>query len=344
MGRTRDMSTKITIKEVARRAGVATMTVSRVLNHSGYVSEDAKNRVERAVEELGYMPNQLARGLRSKKTGTIALVVTDITNPFFTTVARGVEDAASDSSNLVLFCNTDESEDEEKRYMRLLIEKRVDGILLVPAETGRYALQIAKAQGVPLVVLDRAVEDASFDVVRCDCVRGTAELADMLLASGHRRFAILAGHSGVSTTLERIDAFTQAVSRVSGASSVEVFYGEFTVASGYENALAALALRPRPTAVFAINNFISIGALAALRENGARVPEDIALVGFDDLPASMVVSPFLTVVSQPAYEMGHEAVRMLFRRIESPESEPRQILLPTDLIVRQSSGPVPPSP
>lgn len=332
------MATKITIKEVARRAGVATMTVSRVLNRSGYVSDDARTRVEQAVDELGYMPNQLARGLRSKKTGTIALVVTDITNPFFTTVARGVEDAASDDSNLVLFCNTDEREDEEQRYMRLLIEKRVDGILMVPAESGREALRFARAQGVPLVVLDRAVQDPSFDVVRCDCASGTAALAHLLVKSGHRRFAILAGHSGVSTSLERIEAFTQAVNADLGPTKIDVFYGEFTVASGYENAQAALALEPRPTAIFAVNNFLSIGALAALRDRGMKVPEDIALVGFDDLPPSMVVAPFLTVVSQPAYEMGHEAVRMLFRRIENPAAEPQHLLLPTELIVRASSG------
>lgn len=322
------MSTKITIKDVASRAGVATMTVSRVLNRSGYVSENVKSRVEQAVDELGYMPNQLARGLRSKKTGTLALVVTDITNPFFTTMARGVEDAASDSSNLVLFCNTDENPQEETRYMRLLIEKRVDGILLVPAEAGREALQIAKAQGVPVVVLDRAPQDASFDVVRCDCASGTARLASLLLASGHRRFAILAGHAGVSTTHERIAVFSQAVRSLSRENSVEVFYGDFTVASGYETALAALALDPRPTAIFAINNFISIGALAALRDRGVRVPEEIALVGFDDLPASMVISPFLTVVSQPAYQIGHQAVRMLFRRIENPDADREELLYP----------------
>jgi LacI family transcriptional regulator len=332
------MSPKVTIREVAARAGVAAMTVSRVINRSGYVSEDARVRVERAISELGYVPNQLARGLRSKRTGTIALVVTDITNPFFTTMARGVEDAASDTSNLVLFCNTDENEEEEQRYMRLLIEKRVDGVLLVPAITGYRSLQLARAHNVPVVVLDRAVPDGAVDVVRCDSIDGTIRLAKLLLDRGHRGFAVLAGHAGVSTTEERIAAFSRAVTQVDCTNEVAVFYGDFTVESGSENARLALDLDPRPTAIFATNNFISIGALRALRERDVRVPEDMALVGFDDLPPALVSFPFLTVVSQPAYEMGRQAVHQLFRRIADPELIPSEILLPSEIIVRASSG------
>ncbi len=314
------------------------MTVSRVLNRSGYVSEDARTRVERAVVELGYVPNQLARGLRSKKTGTIALVVTDITNPFFTTMARGVEDAASETSNLVLFCNTDENEDEELRYMRLLIEKRVDGVLLVPAKTSRNSLELAEAHGVPVVILDRAVESDNVDVVRCDSNSGSTKLAELLLSLGHRRYAILAGRQGVSTTEERIGSFSQAVTSADPQNRVDVFYGGFSVQSGHQNASMALDLHPRPTAVFATNNFISIGAQQEFQQRGVRIPEDIALVGFDDLPSVLVTFPFLTVVAQPAYEMGRRAVEQLFRRIEKPELETQEILLPTEVIVRASSG------
>ncbi len=332
------MSAKITIKEVAKKAGVAAMTVSRVLNRSGYVSEDARSRVESAVAELGYVPNQLARGLRSKRTGTIALVVTDITNPFFTTMARGVEDAASDTSNLVLFCNTDENEAEEQRYMRLLIEKRVDGVLLVPAQAGQQSLELAKTHGVPVVVVDRAVSGQEVDVVRCDSRDGATRLADLLLIKGHQHFAVLAGHHGVSTTDDRVEAFVTAVKQSNPSNSIEVHYGDFSVRSGHENAKKILNAEPRPTAVFAANNFISIGALQEFRQQGISVPEDIALVGFDDLPAALVTFPFLTVVAQPAYEMGRRAVEQLFKRIENPEASPEEILLPTEIIVRASSG------
>ncbi|MGV3615739.1 MAG: LacI family DNA-binding transcriptional regulator [Fimbriimonas sp.] len=320
-----------TIREVAERAGVATMTVSRVLNGSGYASETVRKRVLAAVDELGYMPNQLARSLRSQRTGTIALLLSDVTNPFFTTVARGVEDAASDAGSLVLLCNTDESEEEELRYMRMLVEKRVDGVLLVPARDGTESIALAKRHGVPVVAVDRRVADPSTDVVRCDSARGAAELGRLLRGLGHRRIAVLAGPQGVSTSDERVAAF------VDSDEDVAVFYGQFTQASGRQ--MVREALTSNPTALFATNNFISIGAMQELHAQGRRVPEEIALVGFDDLPESLITFPFLTMVSQPAYEMGHRAVNRLHERLAAKtEPAPTEIVLPTHIVIRHSSG------
>jgi LacI family transcriptional regulator len=332
------MSQKVTIKEVAKHAGVAAMTVSRVLNKSGYVSQSVVDRVESAVTELGYVPNQLARSLRSKRTGSLALILTDITNPFFTTIARGAEDAASESSNLVLFCNTDENEDEEVRYMRALIEKRVDGVVLVPSHAGERSLELAASHGIPVVVIDREVSRTNVDVVRCESEKGTAELAKLLLDLGHRHFAVLTGRHGVSTSEGRVQIFGQTVQGFSPECTIAVHYGEFTVPSGREGVRAALGAKQRPTAVFATNNFISIGALQELRELGVSVPEEMALVGFDDLPLQLVSFPFLTVVSQPAYDMGRKAIELLLARINEPGKPFETILLPTDLIVRRSSG------
>jgi len=313
------------------------MTVSRVLNNSGYVAAPMRERVEKAIADLGYVPNQVARSLRSRRTGTIALVLSDITNPFFTTVARGVEDAASDAGNLVLLCNTDEREDEESRYIRMLVEQRVDGILLVPARTGEESIRLARRHGIKVVILDRRSTDTDVDVVRCDSEAGAAELARLLLDLGHRSFAILAGPSGVSTTDDRVMAF-QSVLQVSGCKA-SVFYGEFRVESGHKMVRDALSAEPRPTALFATNNFQSIGALQELHGMGLKVPEDVALVGFDDLPAAMVTFPFLTVASQPAYEMGRRAVDLLLRRLGEDIPSPREeLILPATTIVRGSSG------
>jgi LacI family transcriptional regulator len=330
-----------TIQDVAKQAGVAAITASRVINNSGYASEAVRGRVLQAAAELGYVPNTLARSLRSRRSHTLALVLSDITNPFFTTVARGVEDAASDAGYAVIFCNTDESEEEERKYLSLLLQRRVDGILLVPARGGGEALRQARRQEIPVVVLDRRLPSApsdQADVVRCDSRAGARQLARLLLDLGHRRIALLNGPVEVSTAADRAAGFWDALKTADLAINGSVLSGKFTLDSGAEMARAALAAPPRPTALIAANNFIAIGALRALRELGLRVPEDIALAGFDDLPPALVTFPFLTVASQPAYEMGQTATRLLLERLGGAAGDFQEIVLPVELIVRASSG------
>lgn len=326
----------MTIKDVAARVGVTDMTVSRVVNGSGAVSEGVRQRVKEAIEELGYVPSRLARGLRSNRTHTIALMVTDVTNPFFTTVARGVEDAASDRDHLVLLCNTDESEDEELRYLEMLAQQSVDGVLLVPARSGTRSLEFAAKRGLPVVILDRRVPTHEYSVVRCDARTGAEEMARYLVSLGHRNFAVLAGPVGVTTSDDRVDGFLDALGEL--RDRVSVSHGPLSPESGRHRAIEAMAIEPRPTAIFGLNNFVTIGALQGLNSLGIRVPEDIALVGFDDLPPAMVGQPFLTVVSQPAYEMGHRAVELLLEQLSHPGNPPQEIVLPTELLVRRSSG------
>lgn len=324
------------IQDVARAAGVAPITVSRVINNSGYVAAEVRARVEAAVAELGYVPNRLASSLRSRRSHTLALVLSDITNPFFTTMTRGVEDAASERGYMVIVGNTDEREAEELKRVRLLVGQRVDGVLLVPARHGAQSLALLAQQRTPVVVLDRRVESETVDVVRCDSEGGARQLGELLRALGHMRVALLTGPAGVSTSDDRVAACRGAF----GADAdCRVYHGEFTPASGAAMTRQALAVEPRPTALFAANNFITIGALRALHELGLSVPEEVALVGFDDLPEALVTFPFLTVAAQPAYEMGRQAVDLLLARLEGDESAPRrEVVLPSELIVRQSSG------
>jgi LacI family transcriptional regulator len=329
-----------TIRDVAKWAGVAPITVSRVINNSDYVSQETRKRVEATIAELGYVPNVLARSLRSKRTSMLALVLTDITNPFWTTVARGVEDAAREAKFTVIFCNTDESEVEQDHYLRDLLQKQVDGVLLVPARSTADSVAFIQKQGTPVVVLDRRVPNARVDVVRCDSEGGAYQLTRLLLSLGHRRIAMLSGPQGVSTADDRVAGYRRALAEAGLDVSVELIqYGEFTQVSGYEMTQQVLAVTPQPSALFAGNNFIAIGALRALRDTGLEIPEDVALVGFDDLPPALLIDPFLTVAAQPAYEMGQQATELLLARLsgEAPAAY-QEIVLPTEIIVRESSG------
>jgi LacI family transcriptional regulator len=329
-----------TIHEVAKRAGVASITVSRVINNSGYASQEIRDRVLAAVKEMGYVPNRLASSLRSKRTNVLALVLTDITNPFFTVAARGVEDVASKAGYTVIFCNTDEDRSKEEKYIEVLMQNRVDGIILVPSGFDSGSIETLQRNGTPVVVIDRCVSGQNVDQVRCDSFEGAIQLTRLLRKLGHTHIALLNGPANVSTASDRLRGFKKALEE-SGieAGGQMVLSGAFTRASGYEMTRQILALSPRPTALFAANNFIALGALHALEEAGVRVPVDMAVVTFDDLPESLVISPFLTVAAQPVYEMATKATELLINRLSgSASQEFEEIIFPTQLIVRQSSG------
>jgi len=334
-----------TIGDVAKRAGVSAMTVSRVINNSGYISPDTRMRVERAIAELGYVPNALARSLRFKKTKTIALILTDITNPFFTTVARGVEDTASKHGFSVIFCNTDESESEEAQYLNVLLQRQVDGILLVPARNSMDSVAALQDHGTPVVILDRRIAGDVVDSVRCDSEQGAYELVKHLIDLGHTRIAALTGPQSISTATDRVIGYKRALADAGLDHAARIYHAPYTIEGGYQMAKQALAESrsgAAPTAFFAGNNFIAIGAFRALLEAKLKVPDDISLVAYDDLPSALVLDPFLTVAVQPAYEMGRRATELLLARLAGDGPQTPQIeVLPTRMIIRRSSGPVP---
>jgi LacI family transcriptional regulator len=295
--------------------------------------------VNQAAEQLGYVPNVLARSLRSKRTRTLALVLTDITNPFWTTVARGVEDAASEEGYHVIFCNTDESASKQESYLEAMIQKQVDGILLVPARSKESPIKFLHQQNVQVVLLDRRLPDMEADVVRCDSNGGAYQLVQLLLKLGHRRIAILSGPSGVSSADDRVAGYQHALQEAGLEMEDQlIIYGEFSLESGYQMTHDLLAMTPRPTALFASNNFIAIGALKALHDAGVTVPEEMSVVGFDDLPAAIVVEPFLTVAFQPAYEMGRRATKRLLECLDGHVIDGiQEIILPVSIIERKST-------
>jgi LacI family transcriptional regulator len=330
----------VTIRDVAKLADVSPITVSRVMNNARGVNPTTRERVQKAIKALDYVPNTLAKSLRSKKTHTIALVVSDITNPFWTTIARGVEDSAAQAGLHVVLCNTDENPDREANYINILLQQRVDGIIIAPTTNDRRRLYALKRQKVPCVVIDRKVPGFKADTVLSNNQGGAYQLTRHLLGLGHRRIAMITGPTFVSTTEDRVEGYRQAL-RERGIHEEQhlVKASDFKQEGGYQSVKALLATEPRPTAIFAANNFMAIGALSALREAGLRVPQDMALVCFDDIPQASLIYPFLTVSAQCAYDMGAMSAQLLIERVNgSKRRKVREIELETKLIVRESCG------
>ena len=330
----------VTLRDVARRAGVSTSTVSHVLNGTRPVSEELRRRVLDAMHELGYEPNAVARSLKVNRSNTIGLIISDISNPFFTAVVRGVEDVAQARGYTVILCNSDEDVAKETTYLKVLRSKRVDGLILAPAgRPHEYLRNLVKAD-FPLVFLDRDIEGLGVAAVLLDNEGAARQAVRHLVDLGHRRIGMITGRPSISTTTERLAGYLAALREaglpvderliVSGGSSIE---------GGRAAANALLDLDPRPTAIFSANNLMTIGALVAIDARGLSIPEDIALVGFDDFPWSGVLRPRLTTVAQPTYELGRMAAEVLLRRLAGSRSEPpERVVLPGKLTVRESCG------
>ena len=327
--------------DVARHAGVSPMTVSRVVNGSGPVSPALRARVEQALAETGYMPNTLARNLRARRTDTIALLLPDMTNPFFTTLAQGVETAAREAGITLLLANSDEREDEERRLVPMLLQRQVDGLLVVPAGTGEETVRALPRPGRPAGAR-RPASAGRGRGRRPGRLRGRVRSSSgaLLVGLGHRHMAVLSGPA------DRPHGRRPRRGLPQGGRGRGRAPGADRAARGLLDRERARRWRwprwrrvPRPTALFAANNFIAIGVAArARRSSASRVPEDVAVVGFDDLPEAMVTFPFLTVVAQPAVEMGRRAVAVLLERLANPSGPAQDVVLPTELVIRRSSG------
>lgn len=330
----------VTIRDVAKRAGVSAITVSRVINSSGVVNTATRERINRAIEEMGYVPNSLAKSFRSKQTCLIALVVSDITNPFWTTIARGVEDTSEKNGFHVILCNSDENPEKEANYLNVLLQRRVDGIIIAPTTNDKNQFLMLKRHALPCVLLDRRVDGFKCDTVVSAGREGARKMTHHLLRLGYRRVAIVAGPPTISTAQERVEGYRQALQENQVPIDASLIVRDtYRQDSGYESVKQLLKQESRPEAIFAGNNFIAIGALHAIRELGLRIPEDVALAGFDDIPQGSLISPALTVVSQPAYEMGVSATESLISRLSGKyRGRPRDIVFDTSIIIRESCG------
>jgi LacI family transcriptional regulator/LacI family repressor for deo operon, udp, cdd, tsx, nupC, and nupG len=328
------------LQEVARRAKVSIATVSRVLNKSDKVVPETRATVEKALRDLGYRPSRVARRLRMKdgRAHLVGLIIPDIQNPFYAEIARGVEDAAYAAEYALLLCNSDENSEKEQFYMDVMRSESVDGIVLPPFnETDEGVAALIKT-GMPVVCVDRSLSKVKTDLVEVDSHRGAFEAVAHLIEKGHRSIGLIQGRAGVSTNRERRRGYLDALAEAGIASRKELMReGDFRQESGRVLAGELLDLKKPPTALFALNNLMTVGALNAVHQRGLRIPRDVAVVGFDDLPWAEALDPPLTVVRQPAYEVGKQAMELLLKRIMEPSRPPVTMRLLPQLVVRRSS-------
>src|SRR6185437_8448451 len=329
-----------TIVEVAKHARVSIATVSNVIRGTRRVSPALQERVQKAIRELDYSPNEIARSLKVKQTRMLALVLPDITNPFFPEIIRGAEDTAFDRGYFLMTANTDEQIGRERRIIAALRSYRVDGILLAsaPGKDSGHIRSIMQG-GISVVCLDRTVVGVNTDAVLLDNVRGGRECVRHLIQGGHSKIAIITGALTLQTGLERLRGYEEALRE----SDIEVdrslvFEGDFRYESGYRLGKELLKRRVKPTAIFVCNGFMTVGVLKAFEELGVRCPEDISLATFDDLAVDRSFHPHLTAVVQPGYEMGARAATILMDRVEGKlTNEPFVVRIVPTLVVREST-------
>ena len=309
------------IDEVARRAGVSPIAVSRAIRNHPHVRAAARERVLTAVQELGYVPNAVARGLKQSRSGLIALVITDMVDPFFSVVAHGVEDAVRRAGKMLVLGNSADDLALEAEYLRIMGEHRVEGIILVPAPRSARVTTLQLPKGIPLVILDRSLPGIAADVVRCDTAGGTRALCEHLLELGRRRIAIVGGLPETLTWQERVSGYRDAMRDAGVAPPPEfVIDGDYRAESGVRAVRSLMALPEPPDAIIAANAKVVRGVLDELVNLGCRIPEDVAVSAIDDpLPESRFWQR-LTVVEQPGYAMGVWAVDILMDRLR-PDGE-----------------------
>ena len=328
--------------DIAREANVSQSTVSRVINNNPRISEATRQRVKKAMERLGYSPNAVARTLITGRSQLIGLVVSNITNPFYPEVIEAIVATAAEHDYNVILCNTQENLKLQTSYLELLIEHQVDGAILYVLHAGQRRL--ARAGGIeriPLVMVNRTVEGLRVDSVRMDNVAAGRLVARHLVELGHRDIAFVGGLAETSTNSERLAGFRNELDALGvGMRDEYVTHRGFTRTSGYELTEGLLALPQRPTALFCADDLIALGAMDAIVDAGLGIPEDIAVVGVDDVQAASLRQVALTTVRQPAGEMGRRAVQLLLERIHgAPDAEPIDIVLRSRLIVRRTTGP-----
>jgi LacI family transcriptional regulator, fructose operon transcriptional repressor len=323
------------IKDVAKAAKVSTATVSRVIANNAPIKPETRERVLKAIADLNYRPNLIARSLRVQKSAKIGLVVSDIRNPFFTAIGRAVEDAAYEQGYSVLMCNTDEDPDKEELYLNLLYDENVAGVIFSPTHQFDINSQTYNKK-MPFVVIDRAIESNDVDMVLLDNVAAAYELTEHLIDNGYKNLAGLFGDAS-TTGQERSRGFHKALKDHHLNPAAAHFIAP-RIQQGYETTMNLLSQPNRPDAIFTSNSLLTAGAYKAVRDSKLKVPSDVAIVGFDETTWGVLVDPPITVIAQPTEEIGRTATELLFQRIQEPSRSPKTVILKGSLIERGSSA------
>jgi LacI family transcriptional regulator len=327
-----------TISDVAALAGVSTATVSRALNGKSTVDPALAERVARAVAELGYTPNGLARSLRRRETAVLALIISDVENPFFTAIARGVEDTAQAAGFSVMLCNSDENTAKELRYVEVAAQERRAGVIMSPT-TGESDVRPLLAHGTPIVTVDRRLDSADCDAVLVDSRVAARDAVRHLIDGGYERIACIAGPPGITTADDRLDGYRDALRAAGREYSADLVRRcEFRETGGYETAKQLLTKADPPDALLVSSSTMSVGVLQVMAELGLGAGRDVGIVSFDEAPWATLISPSLTVVAQPAHAMGQLAARLVLDRIGTGRTHATTTTtMAAQLIVRGSS-------
>jgi len=331
---------RVTIKDIAKEAGVSPQTVSRAINDKGEISPQTQERILRIAERMGYRPNSIARSLATRRTQNIGLVVPDVVNPFFAGVARGIEDAAHQANYNVFLCNTDENVERETSAIHSLEAQRVDGLILCSSRLSEPQLLKLADRYQPLVLINRHIDHPQTGSVCVDDAKGAEEAIRYLLQLGHRNIGLLAGPATSHSGRERLRGYKLAMS-------------EYTpdlppswqlncppqVEGGQAAAQDLLNSTPELTALFGYNDLVAVGALRACKELGLDVPEDLAIIGCDDISLAALVSPALTTIHIPTYNLGQQTMTLLLQMVDQVQEIPQSIVVSPHLVIRDSSGP-----
>lgn len=326
-----------TIKHVAARAGVSFTTVSHVVNGTRPVSDHVRSKVEAAIAELGYVPSGVARSLRVRATATLGLLLPNAGNPYFAELARGIEDHAERNGYSVILCNSDDDIDKQLRYLRVLLERRIDGLIVASVASDAAFAQALANLRVPLVLVDRSLDGVSADQLRVDHEQGGYLATRHLLELGHRRIVCIGGPACTQVAQLRAAGYRRALGEA-GIEAQAVVDCAFTSPAGHAAAQVLLAGDARPTAIFAGNDMIALGVLRAAAERGLQVPQQLSVVGFDDIEVSRYLHPALTTVGQCIGQLGEQVAARLLERIRTPGLAVSQQLIEPILVLRESSA------
>ena len=331
----------MSVKEIAKAAGVSTATVSRVLNGSDKVRESTAKKVKKVVDEMNYRMNHVARRMKVKQTDSlvIGLVITDIDNPFFSSIAKGVEEVASKNKLVTMICNTNENPEKERFFLNAMLSEKVSGVIIVPTTGNLDFFHELVEDDFPMVMVDRKLKGLRIDSVSLNNKKGAYEAVKRLIQNGHRRIGVVAGIKGLSNTQERLFGYREGL-RESGIEEDKdlIFYGDYVESGGRKAIEKFMALKNPPTAVFSTNNLMTLGCIKEIYKQELTIPDDIAIIAFDDSVWSEALIPPLTTVKQPGFELGVNAAELLMKRLNNGDSNRVDVVLNPELVIRKSCG------
>ena len=331
---------KVTIKDIANLAGVSTATVSKIINNKDDISEVTRGKVKKIMKENNYVPNVVARSLVTKKTNTIGLVIPDIRNPFFPELARGAEDRANEEGYNIIFCNTDDVLVKEEKYVDMLIEKMVDGIIFTASAKRTTGFTNLQNTSIPIILLDRDIEFAGVKgKITVNNFQGAYNGVKHLISVGHKKIVFVSGSLLSKPGLDRCEGYKKALNDHGFANDDAIILeGEYKSEWGYQAVKYLMQNNKKFDALFCGDDLIAIGAMKLLKEEGIKIPNDVGIVGFDDIYLASLVDPELTTIRQPNYEMGYQAVGMLMGILKNKMTKNQEIVLDTSLIIRKSTS------